>query len=51
MILKARSHPWCCHFFPHLQEHFQGIIVAAPLELANIKLPKGAAKFAGHGRE
>lgn len=33
------------------KEHFQGIIVAAPLELANIKLPKGAAKFAGHGRE
>ena len=33
-----------------LQERFQGVLVATPLELANIKLPGSAAKFAGHGR-
>ena len=33
-----------------LQERFEGVLVATPLELTNIKLPGAAAKFAGHGR-
>lgn len=32
------------------KERFEGVLVATPLELTNIKLPGAAAKFAGHGR-
>lgn len=33
------------------KDHFDGVIVATPLEMAEIKLPAEAQQRAGHGRE
>ena len=33
------------------KNHFDGVIVATPLEMAGIKLPAEAQQRAGHGRE